>query len=91
VPKIAEFYGIAIYMYSAITASLTFMRSTAIKKRYSRLQVCGCSRGSSRDELLRSFGPGGNYTAMNCKGTGSWRGPTDRCSRLHLWSEERGQ
>ena len=84
-PRIAEFYGIAIYMYHREHGVPHFHALYGEMKRSSRSAVCASWRDSYRGALLRSSGPGASYMEKSWSATGNWRGAGAHCDRSRHW------
>jgi len=87
-PKIAEFYGIAIYMYYRDHGVPHFHAIYGDHEAVIAIQGFRVLEGQLPRRALALVRAWANYMTMNFKGIGNWRGPTGRCSRLRPWSEE---
>ena len=75
-PRIAEFYGIAIYTYFRDHAPPHFHAIYGRTTRRSRSRLAKYSRGSFRGGPRASCGNGGRNTSASLKTTGTWHGLT---------------
>lgn len=65
-PRLSEFYGIAIYMYSAITTRRTSTRSTPSTKLSSESTTDHCCVASSLEQQHTSLINGASFTKTSC-------------------------
>lgn len=87
-PRIAEFYGIVIYMYHREHGVPHFHAVYGEHEAVIAIRGLGSSRERCRGGPLRWSEPGAGYVETNWSVTGSWREPGGPCSRSRRCHEE---
>ena len=87
-PRIAEFYGIAIYMYHREHGVPHFHALYGEHEAVIAIRGLRVLEGRYRGAPLRSSEPGESYMEKSWSVTGNWRGAGAHCDRSRHWRKE---